>query len=77
MRIELTHPTAIGDAPGFFSNPARMLYGVTAVMLSLWVVTAIPHAGRSRGPGRKVVQRQHVALVLLQVLSVAIVVVGP
>jgi protein-S-isoprenylcysteine O-methyltransferase Ste14 len=67
----------LGDVSGFFSDPARMLYVVTAVGVSLWVVIAIPNAGRSQGAGQKLVRRQHVVVVLLQVLSIALVLVSP
>jgi hypothetical protein len=66
-----------GDVWGFFCDSARALYAMVSVILSLWVVTSIPNAGHSRGIGRTVVRRQHIALVLIQILSVAVVVVGP
>lgn len=67
----------IGDAPRFFSDPARTLYAVAVALLTIWVVVAVPSGGRSRGRGPKVVERQHIVVVLLAIASIAIVLVAP
>lgn len=67
----------ISDLGGFFGNPARLTYLVTAVLLMLAIVTITPDSGRSRGTGEKPVPRQHTAVLLLQILSIAAVAVAP
>ena len=67
----------VSDINGFFSEPARLLYCVLIVVLSAITVLTVPDAGRSRGDGLKKVSRQHIVLIVLQILSMAIVVMAP
>lgn len=67
----------VGDAAGFAAHPARFGYLIVAVLLQASVVIAVPGVGRSRGRGKKTVRRQRLALMLMQVLSLAIVMAGP
>ncbi len=67
----------VTDVQGFVSHPARLGYIVLVVLLQVLVVIWIPSVGRSRSTGRDMVLRQRVILVLIQVLSLAIVIVAP
>jgi protein-S-isoprenylcysteine O-methyltransferase Ste14 len=67
----------LGDIPSFFSKPARLTYVVLVIVLQLLVVIRMPSVGRNRGPGTRTIRRQQVAVLLLQVLSLAIVLVAP
>jgi protein-S-isoprenylcysteine O-methyltransferase Ste14 len=67
----------LADIQGFISNPARLSYLVVVVLLQIFVTWKFPGAGRSQSKGRQIVRRQQVAVVLLQVLSLAIVIVAP
>jgi protein-S-isoprenylcysteine O-methyltransferase Ste14 len=65
------------DTRGFFNHPARLGYVVLAVLLQLTVVIRLPEAGRNRGAGQTTVRRQRLALLLLQGIPLAIVIVAP
>jgi len=65
------------DIPGFFENPVRLAYIVTVVFLQVLVVIKFPEIGRKRDEGKKVVQRQRLAVVLLQVITIAIIIGAP
>jgi protein-S-isoprenylcysteine O-methyltransferase Ste14 len=67
----------MGDLRGFAGNPARLAYVVLMVLLQGLVVILIPEAGGSRGKGRETVGRQRVAVILMQILSLAIVFAAP
>jgi protein-S-isoprenylcysteine O-methyltransferase Ste14 len=65
------------DAQGFVGHPARLGYVVLVVLLQLFVAVKFPGVGSNRGKGKKTVQRQQLAVILLQVLSLAIVIAAP
>jgi protein-S-isoprenylcysteine O-methyltransferase Ste14 len=65
------------DAQGFVANAARLCYIVLALLLQVISMIMIPGLGRSRGKGKKTVRRSQVGLVLLQVITLAIVIVAP
>lgn len=67
----------VEDVGGFSAHHARLAYLISAALLQVLVVVKIPGVGRSRGKGKKTVGRQRLALVLMQVLSLAIVIAGP
>lgn len=67
----------VGDARGFIDHPARLAYTVLVVLLQVFVVMLIPGVGRNRGDGEKSVRRQRLALLLLQVIPLAIVIAAP
>jgi protein-S-isoprenylcysteine O-methyltransferase Ste14 len=67
----------IFDLPGYFSNPARTAYIAIVVLMQIAIVLAFPDIGRQGTVGKTSVQRQRLAIVLLQVLSLAIVVLAP
>ena len=64
------------DLEGFLGHPARLAYLV--LMAFLQIGGALTRAGGfGAGPGEKVVKRQRLALLLLQLIPLAIVVAGP
>jgi protein-S-isoprenylcysteine O-methyltransferase Ste14 len=67
----------ITDISGFFSNPARLGYAILIVLLQIIIVIKLPEAGRNRGRGKQTVARQRIALLLLQLIPLAIVVIAP
>ena len=67
----------VKDVPGFMGYPAQLGYIVLIVLLQVFIVIRLPGVGRSRGKGKKVVHRQRLALVLLQIISLTIVIAAP
>ncbi len=67
----------LADVQGFISNPARLSYLVVVLLLQLFVTWKFPGAGRSQSKGRQLVQRQRLAVILLQVLTLGIIIVAP
>jgi protein-S-isoprenylcysteine O-methyltransferase Ste14 len=67
----------VGDIGRFFAHPARVGYCVAVVLVQVAALGMLPDGGRGRREGKKTVARQRVAVVLLQILSVAAVVVAP
>jgi len=67
----------IGDASGYFKNPARTTYTILMIVSALLVVLFVPNEGTGSGLGEKAIQRQKWTILLLQVTSIAILVVSP
>ena len=67
----------VGSVRTFLDEPGRLSYVIVATLLTLAVAAAVRPPSRSRGVEDKVVHRQRAAVVLLQVLGLALVVVGP
>lgn len=67
----------ITDIQGFTADPARSGYVVVIVVLQVVVTLAFPGAGRTGGKGVKLVRRQQVAILLLQVISLAMILAVP
>lgn len=65
------------DIRGFINNPARLAYIIITVLLQIVLVVLIPDVGRNRGKGTKTVRRQHLALILLQILGIVHMIVAP
>lgn len=61
----------VTDGAGFFANPARAAYVVVAVVLQIAAVIAFPNVGRGSGEGQRTMGRQRFAVLLLQLLSLA------
>jgi protein-S-isoprenylcysteine O-methyltransferase Ste14 len=66
----------VSDLRGFISHPARLGYLTLVVLLQLCIVIKMPQAGRSRA-GEKTVRRQRLAVLVMQGISIAIVIVAP
>jgi protein-S-isoprenylcysteine O-methyltransferase Ste14 len=67
----------LGDVPGFLADGVRLAYVVIAAGTTVAIASLVPPPGRGRGDEEKRVRRQHLAVVLLQVLGLAIVIVAP
>lgn len=65
------------DLRAFTANPARTAYLLVVTILNAYAAYRIPEIGKRRPAPEKVVGRQRWAVVLLQALSVALIVVGP
>ena len=62
---------------GFVGHPSRLAYVVLVILLQIVVVITVLDVGRGSGKGEQMVRRQRVAVLLLQVLSIAIVLAAP
>ncbi len=67
----------IFDIEGFLGNPARLVYVVSFLVLQTIIVLLIPDVGKNRGAGNQTVKRQQIALLLLQIIPLAIVILAP
>lgn len=67
----------ITNIAGFMENPARVGYIVLMVVGQILAVIMIPNIGQHDDEGKKLVPRQKLALLFLQILSLAIVIVAP
>ena len=65
------------DVQGFVAHPARLGYVTLMVLLQIFITLKFPNAGRTGGEGTKTLGRQRVAVMLMQVFSLAIVVAAP
>ncbi|KAB2865148.1 MAG: isoprenylcysteine carboxylmethyltransferase family protein, partial [Anaerolineae bacterium] len=67
----------VADVSGFVDHPARVGYILITVLLQIIVVLKFPNVGRTGGKGTKLVRQQQIAVVLLQIISLAMVIVIP
>jgi protein-S-isoprenylcysteine O-methyltransferase Ste14 len=67
----------VTDLSGFIGHPARLAYVILIVLLQTVTVIRWPEVGRGNGEGKKAVRRQRIAVLLLQVLSIAILFAAP
>ncbi len=65
------------DIPGFLEHPARLSYILLVLILNAFASIRIPEIGKERPAAKTTVRRQHLAVVLLQLLSIAAIVAGP
>lgn len=66
-----------GDVRGFIQHTARLAYLAVTVLSQIGILLYVPDAGLSRKEGATVVARQRFAVALLQLLTVAIVIIAP
>lgn len=67
----------ISDIPEFFVSPARLSYMVIMVLLQTFSVFYNPQAGRSNQQNKSGIERHKVDLVLIQIFSLAAVLLAP
>src|SRR5512140_1943067 len=65
------------DVQGFTGNPARVGYLAVVLLLNAIAAIRVPEVGKGRSLEKSKVRRQHIAVILLQVLSILIVLTGP
>jgi protein-S-isoprenylcysteine O-methyltransferase Ste14 len=64
------------DPVGFVGHPARLAYVLLTALLQIVIVVMLPGLGETR-EGTKTVSRQRLAVLLLQILPLAIVIAAP
>ncbi len=67
----------VTDIGGFLQDPARLGFVLLVLVLNAFAAIRIPEIGKARPAEKTTVRRQHAAVILLQVLSIANVMVGP
>jgi len=67
----------LGNVADFFQNPARSAYVLLTLVAQILSVFLVPNSGVSNAEGTTVVVRQRVAVFLLQVLTMAVIAIGP
>lgn len=67
----------LNDVPGFFHNRFRLAYVVMMAGMSAFVVVFVPNEGRGSGEGNKLVSRQKISLLFLQIIPPIIILVSP
>lgn len=67
----------LDDIPGYFAHPARLLYIAAVILLSAVSVIRYPWLGTGRGKGKTFIVRQHWAILLIQIFSIAAVISSP
>jgi protein-S-isoprenylcysteine O-methyltransferase Ste14 len=65
------------DISSFFLNPARIGFVIFVILLNGYASIRNPEVGKKKDKGKKKVERQHLALILLQVLSISLVLAVP
>ncbi len=65
------------DIPGFLEHPARLSYLILAIILNAFAAIRIPEIGKERPPEETTLRKQHRTVVLLEVLSIANIMIGP
>jgi protein-S-isoprenylcysteine O-methyltransferase Ste14 len=68
---------SIFDISGYLSSSVRLAYTITVVLLQIAVVVVEPEIGRQGNKGKTIVDRQRMAVILLQVLTLAIILIAP
>lgn len=67
----------LGDFRTYFSSFYRFAYTVLMIFLTLLVVFFVPNEGRGEGEGVKLLQRQKLAILYLQMISFLFVILSP
>ncbi len=65
------------DVDGFLANPARLAYVVLVSLIQAALVIFWPGVGRQGQAGAQVVRQQRIVVVLMQVLTLAIIILAP
>ena len=67
----------LNDIAGFIHNPFRLAFIIMMAILSVFVIIFVPDEGRSHGEGKKLVKRQKLSLLLLQIIPPMIILLSP
>jgi protein-S-isoprenylcysteine O-methyltransferase Ste14 len=67
----------LGHVPAFFANPARLAYAIVISLLQVFSLLYNPAVGQNRDDRKDGLQRRRVDLILIQVFSLAVVIVAP
>ena len=67
----------VTELSAFAAHPARLGYVLLVILLQFFVAIKFPRVGQQQSDGKKIVERQRIAVLLLQLLSLAIVIVAP
>jgi protein-S-isoprenylcysteine O-methyltransferase Ste14 len=67
----------VTDLANFAASPTRLGYVVLVILLQAVVAIKFPHTGQNQGEGKKTVERQRIAVLLLQLFSLVIIIVAP
>lgn len=67
----------LADIGGLLHNTARLIFFVLVCILNAFAAMRIPEIGKKGGGHKITVRRQHVAVIVFQALSIALVVVAP
>ena len=67
----------LADIPGFLANPARLAYVIIASLIQAVLVIIWPEVGRQGQAGTQVVRQQRIVVVLMQMLTLAIIILAP
>src|SRR5690242_10302130 len=67
----------LGHIPEFFANPARLTFTIVIALLQLFSLLYNPQVGRNRDNRKSGVQQHKIDLILIQIFSLAIVIVAP
>jgi protein-S-isoprenylcysteine O-methyltransferase Ste14 len=65
------------DISSFFLNPGRVGFVVFVILLNGYASIRNPEVGKKKNKGKKKIERQHLALILLQILSISLVLAAP
>lgn len=67
----------IDDFRGFIGQPARLTYLVLVFLMNAIIAIRIPEVGHDRSKGVKMIRRQKLAVLLLQIINLSLVIVAP
>jgi len=67
----------VTDFAGFIQNPYRISFIVMMAILSFFVAIFVPNQGRGFGEGKKLIKRQKISLLFLQILPPLIILISP
>ncbi len=65
------------DIPGLMGHPARLTFFIVVCILNAYAAIRIPEIGKRRAAAKSTVKRQHLAVILFQLLSIALMLVAP
>ena len=67
----------VNDVHGFVDDPARLIYILLVILLQVFVLITMPEAGSNRGTRQKDIPRRRLDVVLIQVISLAVLIIPP